>query len=81
MLFRSDTIEQAIRGLAEELGVGAGQVIHPCRSAVTGQTIGPSLFHLMELLPRDTVIARLRKAAELGRAWEMEPVDSVDGDV
>jgi len=76
-----DTIEQAIRGLAEELGVGAGQVIHPCRSAVTGQTVGPSLFHLLELLPKNMVIARLRRAAELGRAGEMEPVDPVDGDV
>jgi glutamyl-tRNA synthetase len=68
-----DGIEVVVRGLAEELEVSAAKVIHPCRSAVTGQTIGPSLFHLMELLPRETVVARLRKAAELGRAGEMKP--------
>ncbi len=75
-----DAIEAAIRGLAEELGVGAGQIIHPCRSAVTGQTIGPSLFHLLELLPQETVVARLVRAAQLGRAGKMEPVGSADGD-
>lgn len=73
-----DSIEQAIRGLADELEVSASKIIHPCRAACTGQTIGPSLFHLMELLPQDSVVRRLRKAAELGRAGEMEPVESVD---
>jgi len=68
-----DAIEAVVRGLAEKLEVSAAKVIHPCRAAVTGQTIGPSLFHLMELLPQETVVARLRKAAELGRAGEMAP--------
>lgn len=71
-----DTIEQVIRGLAEDLDLSAAKVIHPCRAAVTGQTIGPSLFHLMELIPQDTVAQRLRKAAKLGRAGEMEPIPS-----
>ena len=73
-----DAIKQEIRGLAEELEVGGGQIIHPCRAAVTGQTIGPSLFHLIELLPQETVVKRLQRAAELGRAGEMEPVGSSD---
>ena len=69
-----------MRALAEKLEVSAAKVIHPCRSAVTGQTIGPSLFHLMELLPQETVVARLRKAAQLGRAGEMEPLPEEEGD-
>jgi glutamyl-tRNA synthetase len=69
----ADGIEGAVRGLAEELEVGAGKVIHPCRAAVTGTTIGPSLFHLVELIDRDDVIARLRKTAELSRAGELAP--------
>ncbi len=69
-----DAIESAIRGLAEDLDVSAAKVIHPCRAAVTGQTVGPSLFHLMELIPREDVVVRLRRAAELGRAGEMEPL-------
>jgi len=75
-----DTIEQVIRGLADDLDLSAAKVIHPCRAAVTGQTIGPSLFHLLELLPQETVVARLRKAAEMGRAGEMEPIPAQDGE-
>ncbi len=58
----SDTIEAEVRALAEDRGVGAGKVIHPCRSAVTGTTVGPSLFHLLELLPQETIIRRLHRA-------------------
>jgi glutamyl-tRNA synthetase len=61
----ADSLEAAVRALAEERGVGAGKVIHPCRSAVTGTTVGPSLFHLLELLPQVTVVMRLRRAAEV----------------
>ncbi len=75
-----DSIEQAVRDLAGELEVGAAKVIHPCRAAVTGQTIGPSLFHLLELLPQETVAARLRKAAELGRAGELAPLPDEEAD-
>ena len=73
--WNADTLEQAVRGLAEELGVKAGQVIHPCRAAVTGTTIGPSLFHLMELLDQAAVVDRLRRAAALSVAGELEPTE------
>lgn len=75
-----ESIEQAVRGLAEELEVSAAKVIHPCRSAVTGQTVGPSLFHLLALLPQMKVVARLRRAAALGRAGELEPLSRSEGD-
>jgi len=71
--WNADGAEAAIRGLAADLGVGAGKVIHPCRSAVTGTTVGPSLFHLLELLPQDTVVARLRRTAERVAAGELKP--------
>ena len=66
----SQSIEEAVRGLAEELEVSAAQVIHPCRAAVTGTTIGPSLFHLMELLDQADVVRRLQRTAQLARAGE-----------
>jgi glutamyl-tRNA synthetase len=72
----ADGIEAVVRQVAEQMEVGAGKIIHPCRSAVTGQTVGPSLFHLMELIPQADVVARLRRAAELGRAGEMEPLSA-----
>ena len=62
------SLEGAVRGVAEALGVGGGKAIHPCRVAVTGTTVGPSLFHLLELLPQETVVTRLSKAAEMCRS-------------
>lgn len=68
------TIEGAVRDLAAELGVKAAQVIHPCRAAVSGTTVGPSLFHLLELLPKQTVVERLRRTAQKVAAGELSPV-------
>jgi len=56
------SIESAMRGVADELGVSAGHVIHPARMAITGRTWGPGLFELMEVLGKQKCIARLRRA-------------------
>ncbi|MCG3146770.1 MAG: Glutamate--tRNA ligase 1 [Verrucomicrobiae bacterium] len=55
------SLEAGLKALATELGVKTGQLIHPCRMAVSGQTVGPSLYHMLEVLGRDRVLARLRK--------------------
>ena len=73
-----ETIEQTVRGLAAELGLSAAKVIHPCRAAVTGTTIGPSLFHLLALLDRSDVTSRLRRAAQLSAAGELKPTGEED---
>ena len=70
----SQSIEEAVRGMAEELGLSAAKVIHPCRAAVTGTTIGPSLFHLMKLLDQDDVVRRLQRTAQLAQAGELVPL-------
>jgi len=46
------------------MGVKTGELIHPCRVAVSGKSAGPSLYHMLEVLGRDRVLARLRRAAE-----------------
>ncbi len=57
-------LEQIVRGYADELGVGVGKVIHPIRLAVSGTTAGPSLFLMLDILGRETVLRRLRRAVE-----------------
>lgn len=61
-----ETIETVVRAVAEENGVGAGEVIHPTRMAVTGRTFGPGLFELMQVIGKDRVLARLERAAAFG---------------
>jgi glutamyl-tRNA synthetase len=57
-----------LKSLAAELGVKAGELIHPCRVAASGKSHGPSLYHMLEALGRERVLARLRRAAEKFRA-------------
>ena len=54
-------LEAGLKALAGELGVKTGQLIHPCRLAMSGQSVGPSLYHMLEVLGRDRVLSRLRK--------------------
>lgn len=55
------SIENAFRSLVKELNIKAGDLIHPVRSALSGKTIGPGLFELMEVLGKKRIEQRLRK--------------------
>jgi glutamyl-tRNA synthetase len=55
--------EAALRGYADEVGVKAGILINATRTAVTGRSVGASLFEILECLGRDRVVARLRAAS------------------
>jgi glutamyl-tRNA synthetase len=54
-------IERTLKATATELGVKAGVLIHPLRLICTGSTVGPSLYHLLEVLGRDRVLARFER--------------------
>lgn len=60
----AEALESAVRGLAEELGVGAGRVIHPLRVALTGLESSPGIFDVLTLLGRDRSLRRLDHAIE-----------------
>jgi glutamyl-tRNA synthetase len=57
------TIEDALRGMAEELGQKPRQAFQPIRLAVTGSKVSPGLFESLELLGRDESLARLERAS------------------
>jgi glutamyl-tRNA synthetase len=60
--FNAETLEAALKETAKTLGVKAGVLVHPCRLAVTGKTSGPSLYHLLQVLGKERVMARIEKA-------------------
>ena len=62
--FDATSIESALRATAEEFQAGAGKLIHPLRLALSGVSHGPSLFHLAEVLGRETVLQRISSAIE-----------------
>jgi len=54
-----DSIENAIRTLATDLNIKPAELIHPVRMAVSGRTVGPSVFELLAVLGRERVLRRL----------------------
>jgi glutamyl-tRNA synthetase len=60
--FDHATLDAALRAAAEDLGVKAGQMFQPIRVAVCGRMNAPPLFETLEVLGRDTVLARIEFA-------------------
>lgn len=63
--FTEEELESALTGLASELEVGNGQLIHPSRVAVSGKATGPGLYEMLEILGRDCVLERMQRTAEI----------------
>ncbi len=63
--FDHQTQENAMRPLAETLGLKPGQLFGAVRVAVTGQTVSPPLFETMEILGRDVSLVRIKQAIDL----------------
>ncbi len=61
--FSHPMIEAVFREFAEERGIKIGPIVHPARMAVSGKTKGAGLFEMMEVLGRERVVARMRRAA------------------
>jgi glutamyl-tRNA synthetase len=60
----AQSLESAFKDLATTLGIKTAALVHPARVATTGRSIGPSLYHLLELLGRDRVLQRLTRTRE-----------------
>lgn len=59
----AESIEATLKATATELGWKNKELIHPTRIAVSGRSVGPSLYHMMEVLGKERTVARMRKAA------------------
>ncbi|OQX52881.1 MAG: glutamate--tRNA ligase [Candidatus Cloacimonas sp. 4484_209] len=60
--FSKENLENIFRELSETIGIKPAKLIHPVRLAVTGLTVGPGLFDILEVLGKKIVINRLTKA-------------------
>ncbi len=61
----AEQIEGALRGMLEELGIGAGKGLQPVRVAVTGSSVSPPLFESVAALGREKTLERLQAARDL----------------
>jgi glutamyl-tRNA synthetase len=66
--FDAATLESSLRSLAEERGLKPGVLIHATRVAVTGQSVSPGIFEVLELVGRERVLSRIDAVLETLRS-------------
>ncbi len=59
----ADLLEACVRAYAEESGTKLGQIAQPLRAALTGRTVSPGIFDVLEVVGRDESLARLGDCA------------------
>jgi glutamyl-tRNA synthetase len=62
--WNAETLESTLKNLAPTLGCKTGDLVHPARVGVSGRSIGPSLYHMLEVMGKERVLARMERARE-----------------
>jgi glutamyl-tRNA synthetase len=58
--WKAADLEAATRDFAAAQGLKLGQAAQPLRAALTGRTVSPPIFEMLQILGRDESLARLR---------------------
>ena len=62
-----EALESTLKNLAQKLGCKTGDLVHPARVAVSGRSVGPSLYHMLEVMGKERVLKRFdRLISQLG---------------
>ena len=62
--FSAANIEAHLKEFVIPKGLKAAVLIHPLRILVSGVSFGPSLYHMLEVLGKETVVRRILKGIE-----------------
>jgi glutamyl-tRNA synthetase len=57
-------LETALKELGVEIGCKVGELVHPARVAVSGRSIGPSLYHMLEVMGKPRVLQRMDRVVQ-----------------
>jgi glutamyl-tRNA synthetase len=57
-------LEAKLKETAAAVPCKPAEFIHPARVAVSGRSIGPSLYHMLEVLGKERVLARMQRTVE-----------------
>ncbi len=60
--FDEAKLENAFKRVMEKTGLKLGKIAQPVRVALTGRTASPGIFEIIEIIGKDKVISRLKKA-------------------
>jgi glutamyl-tRNA synthetase len=62
--FKPEALDKTLRAAAQQMGIKPGQMFQPIRVAVCGRKNAPPLFETLEVLGRDTTLARIEQAIQ-----------------
>jgi glutamyl-tRNA synthetase len=62
--FTGESVETALRALAEDLGLKVGQLLGSIRVAVSGKKVAPPLFETLAILGREKTLVRIDRGLE-----------------
>lgn len=60
--FSPEVLEQAVVRLSEKHNVKTGDYIHSIRFAVSGKSVGPGFYKMLNVMGKDRVLSRLKRA-------------------
>ena len=63
-VFDEANLERAFHEVASALAFKLGKIAQPVRVALTGLTVSPGIFEIIDVLGKDTVMERLRQAVQ-----------------
>ncbi len=66
--FTEENLEKAFKEIMEKSGLKLGKIAQPVRVALTGKTVSPGIFEIIEVLGKTAVIDRLKTAIAFIRA-------------
>jgi glutamyl-tRNA synthetase len=64
----AEGLEAAVKGFADETGRKLGKVAQPLRAALTGRSISPGIFDVLEVLGREESLARIGDQVHAGKS-------------
>ena len=64
-IFTHEALEQVFLAVMETTGLKLGKIAQPVRMALTGSTVSPGIFEIIEVLGKEKTLERLRSAV----AW------------
>jgi glutamyl-tRNA synthetase len=66
--YTHDGIEKIFTAIVEKRGIKLGAIAQPVRVALTGGTVSPGIFDVIEIIGKETTIRRIDKAIAAGPA-------------
>jgi glutamyl-tRNA synthetase len=57
-------LEAALKQLGAEIGCKTADLVHPARVAVSGRSVGPSLYHMLEVMGQARALQRMDRAIQ-----------------